>query len=380
MVNNGIFDTSCSISIYHRCVAIRSSVALLFSFNYVLLIKAHYLMKKNILIASISLLLSLCLSAQQNHFIYIQADDKQPFYVKINDKVYSSSTTGYIILSKLTEAIYNLNIGFPKNEWPEQKLTLAVQKSDLGYMLKNFNEKGWGLVDMSNYQIVYNNNQQNQAKVQTQDVAATPTQAQEVKKEETKPIQKVEQKENNSTITKLLTSKSINNIEITYLVYTSSGVDTVKVNIPTNESKDVSNANKPLNTLAAENTIIAKSVSIQENKPTTTNVTTTPSKVVAKSNCKNIANEDEYKKLRKKMAAAESDNEMVYKASQSFQKQCFTTEQIKTLSFLFLNEEGKYKFFDAAYKYVADTENFNKLSSLLTDEYYVNRFNAMLKN
>ncbi|MEO7766014.1 MAG: hypothetical protein ABIS01_01265, partial [Ferruginibacter sp.] len=43
------------------------------------------------------------LKAQQNHFIYVQTENRQPFYVKVNSKLYSSSATGYLVVAKLKE-------------------------------------------------------------------------------------------------------------------------------------------------------------------------------------------------------------------------------------------------------------------------------------
>jgi len=86
--------------------------------------------------------------AQQTHYIYIQTNDKQPFYVKLNQKVYSSSASGYLILSKLVDSTYNLSIGFPKNEWAQQSFTCVVDKNDVGYLLKDFGDKGWGLFNL----------------------------------------------------------------------------------------------------------------------------------------------------------------------------------------------------------------------------------------
>ncbi|MBP6431362.1 MAG: DUF4476 domain-containing protein [Ferruginibacter sp.] len=342
---------------------------------------------KPLLVSIILFLIAFHLSAQQNHFVYIQADNKQPFYVKLNDKVYSSSASGYIILSKLIENNYNLTIGFPKNEWPEQKLNLTIQKNDLGYMLKNFDDKGWGLVDMSSYQIIYNNSYSAQAQATANNEVTTPTQVKEVKKEEVKPIEKIEAEEKRSTITKLFTSKSNSSIDIIYTVKNTNTTDTVKVTIPIDDKKDVNNnvANPQVTTNSTPQVIQeiekpkpSKPVEVEEKVVSSPPVIKQTSPAI-KSNCKSTANEDDYKKLRKKMAAAESDNEMLYRASATFQKQCYTTEQIKTLSFLFLNDEGKYKFLDTAYPYISDSENFPKLVTLLSEEYYVKRFNAMLK-
>ncbi len=79
------------------------------------------------------------------------------------------------------------------------------------------------------------------------------------------------------------------------------------------------------------------------------------------------------------MAAESSDDGMVDEAKKIFKSKCFTTAQLKNLSTLFLNDAGKYKFLDMAYTYVSDQENFSSLSAELKDEYYINRFKAMLR-
>ena len=75
---------------------------------------------------------------------------------------------------------------------------------------------------------------------------------------------------------------------------------------------------------------------------------------------------------------ASAFDDMVTVARKVFKTRCFTVEQIKNLGVLFLKDDGKYKLFDAAYPFVSDSGNFSTLQSLLTDEYYINRFNAMI--
>lgn len=96
--------------------------------------------------------------AQQKHFIYIQTDNQQPFYVILNGQNYSSSSIGYIILSKLDNGSYSLRIGFPKNMYPEQKFDVSVDSKDYGYALKNFGDKGWGLFNLQTMDVVMSNN------------------------------------------------------------------------------------------------------------------------------------------------------------------------------------------------------------------------------
>ena len=100
---------------------------------------------------------------------------------------------------------------------------------------------------------------------------------------------------------------------------------------------------------------------------------------IKNNNCKVVATEDDFYKLRKKMAAANNDDAMITEAKKTFKTKCFSTIQIRNLSALFLTDESKYQFFDAAYQYVSDLENFSTLQSTLKEEYYINRFKAMIR-
>ena len=102
-------------------------------------------------------------------------------------------------------------------------------------------------------------------------------------------------------------------------------------------------------------------------------------KTISKNKCKEIANDNDFLKLRKKMVGENDDDDMVDEARKYFKTKCFTTAQIRNLGVLFLDDLGKYKFFDMAYVFVSDTENFSSLQSEIKSEYYLNRFKAMLK-
>ena len=96
--------------------------------------------------------------------------------------------------------------------------------------------------------------------------------------------------------------------------------------------------------------------------------------------CQTVANNDDFLKLRRKMAARTNDDGMLDEAKKYFKSKCFSTEQVKNLSTLFLSNAGKFNFFDAAYNYTTDGENFSSLQSELKDQYYINRFKEMLHN
>ena len=103
-------------------------------------------------------------------------------------------------------------------------------------------------------------------------------------------------------------------------------------------------------------------------------------KLGLKKNCSAIADENDFLELRKKMATATNDDGMLDEARKYFKLKCFSLSQVRNLGFLFLNDDGKYRFFDTSYNFVMDVENFGSLQSELKDEYYINRFKAMLRN
>ena len=79
------------------------------------------------------------------------------------------------------------------------------------------------------------------------------------------------------------------------------------------------------------------------------------------------------------MAGASNDDAMITEAKKGFKTKCFSTLQVKNLSALFLTDGSKYNFFDAAYPHINDLENFSSLQSELKDEYFINRFKAMIR-
>ena len=97
-----------------------------------------------------------------------------------------------------------------------------------------------------------------------------------------------------------------------------------------------------------------------------------------KNNCKEMASDNDFFKLRKNMASQITDEEMVAEAKKYFKNRCFLTEQIKNLSSLFLTSAGKYLFFDAAFFHVSDAEQFTTLEEEIKDEYYKKRFKALV--
>ena len=82
--------------------------------------------------------------AQQDYFVLIQADNKQPFYVRLGDRSLPSSVEGTLILSQLKDSTYDsITIGFPGQAFPEERFFFNLHHKDQQFLLRNQEEKGW---------------------------------------------------------------------------------------------------------------------------------------------------------------------------------------------------------------------------------------------
>lgn len=92
--------------------------------------------------------------SQHYHFVYIQGENQQVFYIKKSGELISSSATGFVIVPKLQAGTHQFTIGFPKNQWPEFEFQVEIKSSDRGFTLKNFEDKGWGLFDLQTLEVI----------------------------------------------------------------------------------------------------------------------------------------------------------------------------------------------------------------------------------
>jgi len=447
---------------------------------------------------------SLSVKAQITHFVYLQTENGLPFYVKLNNKIISSSAAGYLILPNIADGTYQIEVGFPKNEYPPGNFTFSIDKNNEGFLIKNFQDKGLQLFDMQSLALI----PANQAVADTTKVvAAVPVKkdadpftkmlanvvkdssilenhetvvAKPVKPADTTfavntdssvainnniPSSPVAKDTNASAqtnpISKLSSKREKDGMQIIYADSNKDKTDTVNVFIPSQKEQSVAqnseaakNENptvssftdtsqytitptviKP-NTDTSASGFVARKDSIykdndsktapvqvftigpakekkekktasdeiatstehgaisdvkvtdsgkqknNEGKAPENEIVVLPKVVTASkvnSDCKAFATNEDFLKLRKKMAAENDMDNMLRTARKYFRSKCFSTEQIKDLSYLFLTNEGKYKFFDAAYPFTSDSDQYDILESQLTDEYYLTRFRAMIR-
>lgn len=124
----------------------------LFSVRFAGEIPYHYYMKYVVLLCTL-FLTTLQTFGQQDYFIYLQSDNNQPFYIRIHDTVYSSSASGYIILTKLPDSTAPVTIGFAGSVFPEQQFNIPVNHKDAGYVLRN-TDRGWALTNLQSQAVI----------------------------------------------------------------------------------------------------------------------------------------------------------------------------------------------------------------------------------
>lgn len=97
--------------------------------------------------------IGLRMAAQQEYFVFIQEEAGQPFYVRMGEKNYSSSSSGHILIPSLKDSAYRLAIGFPKDRYPEQSFAIVMGQEDKGFDLKRTPD-GWALYDLRYLQFI----------------------------------------------------------------------------------------------------------------------------------------------------------------------------------------------------------------------------------
>src|SRR5699024_10005327 len=69
-------------------------------------------------------------------------ENSDPFYVKLNDSLISSTQAGYLILPQLQKGVYPVIIGLAKKKMPEAAFKITIGDSgNKGYLLKPANGK-----------------------------------------------------------------------------------------------------------------------------------------------------------------------------------------------------------------------------------------------
>ncbi|PUZ22172.1 hypothetical protein GA0116948_1112 [Chitinophaga costaii] len=91
----------------------------------------------------------------EHHFIYIQSEKGELFYVRYKGKVLSASAKGYVIVPELPKGIAEVIVGFPKNEIPEKHFSISLSGTrDEGFVIKHTGAQDIALFNLQTYTLL----------------------------------------------------------------------------------------------------------------------------------------------------------------------------------------------------------------------------------
>lgn len=324
------------------------------------------------------------LQAQTFHYLYLETEGGQPFYVRLQQKTYSSAASGYLLIPRLTAGKQVMTIGFPGDTRPRE-YAINLQQ-DAGYMLRKTGAGTWSLTDLSDplksiplpdssntsqpsssaaglsgvlSQVVGDVGLDSDKKAEPDVMQQGSDSAQALKPKE-KPVE--EKPSGNHTVQLISRQSGPGGWNAIYVLQHDGKPDTVSVFIEETKESEA----------AVAATKIKKDSIIPSGKPR-------DEKIGISNPCKSVAGMPEFLRLRKLMAAQQTEEAMTDQARKFMRKTCISTEQAKRLSDLYLTEKERYAFFDLVYPNITDPERFPELEKQLTDTYFINRFRAMLR-
>lgn len=153
------------------------------------------------------------------------------------------------------------------------------------------------------------------------------------------------------------------------------GVDSILIKIPL----DVPAANQNKILPAAQPSAGWRDTSLNAMKSIKDTAVKSSRLVMINSDCRFFATDEDVDKLRVKMMETEESGVRIEAARRGMRNRCFSTKQVRSLTELFSNDESRYRYFEAVYPYVSDTDAFRELIVFLTDEYFKARFKALVR-
>lgn len=284
-------------------------------------------MKHFVLIAW-AVIAGLRLSAQSPFFIYVQSEPATPFSISCKGQTLRSSQTGYLIVSNLTDTVLQLAVSFPDKKQPDQLFVVRTQGSDQGFLLKDYGDKGWGLLDWRQLLVTY---------------AERPTNTR------AEPI------------------GATNKEDFALLLAKASGDSSLLAESPKPIAEE-----KP----APQPKPASEPKPVPEKKPAPE---PKPAVIPVPSYCTSILTEAEFKGCLTKTEEAKSETSKVAVVRAFINGRCFTIEQVKTLAMLLATDEIKYDFLLEFWTQTAERERYLSLVSVFGSSGTADRFKEMFQ-
>lgn len=319
--------------------------------------------------------------AQQNHFVYIKADNKENFSATVNDSIYNSAE-GFVIIPGLKNSGYSLSLDI-KGIGSTKQFAITIDNADYGFALKNLGEKGWCLYEYNTANIItaipdkmdedlFSSMLSQVTNDSTIAVRNTPVANNSTPAFMIDTLMKVKQDtvETSNELLPVIADSAINADTIKEKTIQPIMIDTAAVIIQdttATQNKEMANPFFETQQSTADSLIAII--------PLTNPSTISKDEIT----CKGSFAEQDMDKLRRKMFATSGDEKMIAIAVKSIRENCVSVSQMKTLGLLFSTDSSRYRFFEILDKNIADKENLYLLESQLISPYYKNLFRALIQ-
>lgn len=87
--------------------------------------------------------------SQQQGFIYLEASNRQPFFVLQGGQVFSSTPNGYMLMKSMERDTLDFTIGFPRDRWKRKRFRVTVKGQDNYWQWLQVDTGRWALYDKS---------------------------------------------------------------------------------------------------------------------------------------------------------------------------------------------------------------------------------------
>ena len=337
------------------------------------------------------------------HYLFIEAEGRQPFYLKFGGAMLSSSAAGFIILSKIDKQDIDFIIGFPNKLYPEVGFKINKIQQDRGFLLKRVEGKGWVLVDRNNALITLGgpvDTRQSSMAISSVssgfatllaeatgdksllEKATLITMSEEKTasvsaKTKTAAVAKKTQPPKKSSLGVIRSYIELDDSLLKKIIYFDKGArdkwDTIEVEIDKTVEQPSTYQPKQL-----EN--IVPIASSQLTSSFETNLQNKTKLDAAVLGCvQPTALPKDIRELSRKISRLTDFKEQLAIATKAFSEKCFTVKQLSDLGALFEEEQMRLDFFMQLRKYISDPSLFGALEQSFLQESSKKVFREMLK-
>jgi hypothetical protein len=323
------------------------------------------------------------------HYFFIEADGQQPFYVRWNGKLLSSSAGGFLLVPGVEEEKILLTVGFPMNKYPENNFELSEMNRDRGFQLKNFGDKGWGLFDRTSLSMIMpiNNNREKVMSVSKPVDNSFATVLAEVtgdtalvqKKQEVVPPQASKKllmavstpvrdslikddKVRRDVIAALAMQETEEVKLLGFVVKDKDGkIDTVfaEISKPKVEATVIS----PPKTLKAELGKASEKASVVAKVPVCD---------------KPFADAKDIRSLQRKILGSSDTKEQIAMVTKAYKERCYSTRQTMDLGWMVTDEAVRLQLFSALKGLVSDPTEFGQLETVFMKDENIAAFRKLM--